>query len=132
MLAFFELELDGDVGVCSHMHDQVIGWNDKVPVHDDQFMANRDAGSPKDVRARDRTAVGVPGADEFGNVGGNAVPAASYRSGLRSGDGRVGVRDVVSHFGSLGGAVMPSVEARGGATTSGREAEPSVAVDGDF
>lgn len=64
-LALFEREFDGEVAVGSGMHDQVICWDDEVPVEYDQVMRDRAApvGSGKaseegdgrlgDVRRRD-------------------------------------------------------------------------------
>lgn len=42
-LNLFERALVGEVGVCSDMQDQGIGWDDEVPVEDNHVMRDRAA-----------------------------------------------------------------------------------------
>lgn len=95
-LQLFERELDGEVGVGSDTHDHVIGWDDDIPVDDDQAMADGHVGMRKNSSVSANTGVGVRGGDPSGDVGRNAIPTASSRSGIGSGDGSVDARSAVS------------------------------------
>lgn len=58
-LALLERWLEGEIGIGLSIHDQVIGWDDEVPVHDDQVMADRNVDSPRNTQASKGTDVGV-------------------------------------------------------------------------
>lgn len=58
VLALFEHKLDGKIGVGSGMHDQVIGWDDEVPIDEYQVMADANADSPRNTQASTGTAGG--------------------------------------------------------------------------
>lgn len=68
MVALFERELDGEVGVRLGMQDQVIRWDDELPVNDYQFMTHGRTSSPRDTHESDGMAVGVEDVRPSGDV----------------------------------------------------------------
>lgn len=84
------------------MHDQVIGWDEELPVDDDQVMIDRYATSSKVVRASDGTVFGVASILSSADFNEAETTAVDGGAAPGSGIGVIGGRDAVSHFGSLG------------------------------
>lgn len=112
------------------MHDQVIVWNDKMPVDGEQEMADGHERSSRDVQANASKAVGVAGAGSSGEVSVNEALAVYMEAAPISGSGVSGERDAMSRFGSLGCALLPSAHARGGECGDTLEAGSVAATDG--
>lgn len=106
-LALFERELYGEVGVGSAMHDQVIGWDGKLPVDDDHFMSERNAGLPWNWDSAAGTdahlSVDVPD-----GVGDETIPRVCTTSSAGGSDGNCD-HNLASRFDRLGSAVSPEV-----------------------
>lgn len=131
-LALFERELDGEVGVGSGMHDEVIGWDDEMPVDDDHVMTDGHASLPRNARASYGTAVGVPDVRLSGDVNGTETSAVGGRVAPGSGVGNTGGWHAVSRFGSLSCAILPSTAAGNKDSADGSESGVVSEPDGDF
>lgn len=97
-LELLEREIDGEMRICSGMHDKVIGWNDDVPVHDDQVMDEGNATSSGGVHASSSATatgsdVGIGGGVDR-SVSASDFPVAGSR--LMSGPGVVNLGQVAS------------------------------------
>lgn len=103
---------------------------------DNQVMVDGYAGTPKDTQARATTPVGITSAVRSGYFSGNVAPAAGDRSASVSETGTVSSGDLVSCFGSLCCAFLPSEDStageRGAAAGSSSEARPAVSPDSDL
>lgn len=74
-LSLFEREMKGEFGVVYGMHNQMMAWDDKGPVDDDQVMNDGNVGSLRDMRANNCTAVGVTGVRASGDEKGTETQA---------------------------------------------------------
>lgn len=97
-LARFECELDVEVGVGSGIHDHVIGWDGKVPVDDDNIMAERNEGSGQNGNTAAVTASHMSISAPDG-VCDETIPGARTSASAGGIDGTL-EGDLVSGFGS--------------------------------
>lgn len=132
VLALFEREMDGDVDIGSDMHDQVIGWEDKAPVNDEQVMEDGHEGFQRDVRASCGMGVSVAGVHLSGETNRDETPAVDGDVWPFARRGVTGGGDAVSRFGSFGCAMSPTVEACNVEPGGRREAGSVSMPDGDF
>lgn len=115
------------------MNEQVIGWDDKVPVDEDLCMAEDNAGSPRNGDAATITAVHMYVASP-NEVADQTVPRDGALLSAVGGDG-CWYHNLVSRFGPLDSAVLSEVDVRGGERrrSNGVDAQGTIAAeDGDF